>query len=48
MSAAVELDRSAVLTGGAPAPAPLLLLLHGFGSDVMPGTGILRAGVGKT
>lgn len=33
MPPAVELDRSAVLTGGAPAPAPLLLLLHGFGSD---------------
>lgn len=29
----VQLERSAVLTGGAPAPAPLLLLLHGFGSD---------------
>ena len=33
MPLAVELDPSAVLTGGAPAPAPLLLLLHGFGSD---------------
>ena len=49
MSYALELERSAVLTGGAPAPAPLLLLLHGFGSDErdLPGlTAHLPAGLG--
>ncbi len=45
----MNLDRSAVLTGGAAAPAPLLLLLHGFGSDErdLPGlTAHLPAGLG--